>query len=66
MGPLITSFWTLCDPSHGFQSQNGSLTCLHAVNLRVKSGVTLTFSTNRSVNCISEDTAGFPDIPHGF
>ena len=28
----------LCDPPHGFQSQSGSVTCLHAVNLRVKSG----------------------------
>ena len=42
VGTLITSFCTLCDPLHGFQSQSGSLTCtltcLHAVNLRVKSG----------------------------
>ena len=61
---LIISFWTSCDLPHGFQSQNGSLTCtptcLHAVNLRIKSGTTLAFSTNRSVNCISKYTAGLP------
>ena len=64
MGPLIALFWTLRDPPHGFQSQGGSLactlTCLYAVNLRVTSGATAAFSTNRGVHCISMCTAGPP------
>ena len=55
-------FWTLCDPPHGFQSQGGSLictlTCLHVMNLRVTSGATPAFSTNRGVHCVSLCTAG--------
>ena len=55
-GHWLPLFWTLCDPSHEFHSQGGSLTCtltwLHAVNLRVQSGATPAFSTNRSVNCV--------------
>ena len=50
-------FWTLCDPSHGFQSQGGSLACmltfLCMVKLRVTSCATPAFSTNRGVHCIS-------------
>ena len=57
-------FWTSCDPPHGFQSQGGSLTCtltrLPAVNLRVMSGATPAFSTNRGVHCTSVYTAGMP------
>ena len=53
--PLISPILDLCDPSHGFQSQDGSLictiTCLCAVNLGVMSGATPTFSTNRGVLC---------------
>ena len=57
-------FWTLCDPHHGFQGQGGflacTLTCLHAVNLRVTSGATSAFSTHRGVHCISMYTTGLP------
>ena len=49
-GHWLPLFWTSCDPLHGFQSQDGSLTCsltcLHVVNLRVMSGATPVFSTN--------------------
>ena len=52
--PLV---WPLCNPPHRFQSQSGSLTCtctcMHMVNLRVMSGATCAFSTNRGVHCIS-------------
>ena len=37
-----------------------TLTSLHAVNLRVMSGATTVFSTNRGVHCISVYTAGPP------
>ena len=61
-------FWTLCDPLHGFRRQDGSfactLTCFHAVDLRVTSGAT-PFSTNRSVNCkVCTQQACPLDIPH--
>ena len=46
MGLCLPLFWTLCDPPHGFQSQGGSLICLHVMNLRVTSGATPDFSTN--------------------
>ena len=50
-------FWTSCVLPHGFQIQSGylacTLSCLHAVILKVTSGVTPAFSTNRSVHCIS-------------
>ena len=63
-GHWLTLFWTSCDPPHGFQSQGGSLTCtltcLHVVSLRVMSGATPAFSTNRSVHCTSVYTAGPP------
>ena len=65
VGPLIA---TILDfhviPPMGFQSQGGSLTCilnyLHMVNLRVTSGATSAFSTNRGVHNISMYTAGSP------
>ena len=54
-------FWTLCVLPHGFQIQSGylacTLSCLHAVILKVTSGVTPAFSTNRGVHCISVYTA---------
>ena len=63
-GHCLPLFWTSCDPPHGFQSQGGSLTCtitcLCVVNLRVTSGATPAFSTNRGVHCISVYTAGPP------
>ena len=37
----------LCDPPHGFQSQSGSVTCLYAVNLRVKSGAMVSTWTGK-------------------
>ena len=54
-------FWTSCVLPHGFQIQSGylacTLSCLHAVILKVTTGVTPAFSTNRSVHCISVYTA---------
>ena len=54
-------FWTLRVLPHGFQIQSGYLTCtlscLHAVILKVTSGATPAFSTNRGVHCISVYTA---------
>ena len=54
-------FWTLCVLPHGFQIQSGYLTCtlscLHAVILKVTTGATPAFSTNRGVHCISMYTA---------
>ena len=50
-------FWTSCVLPHGFQSQSGylarTLSCLRAVILKVTSGATPAFSTNRGVHCIS-------------
>ena len=50
-------FWTSCVLPHGFQIQSGylacTLSCLHAVILKVTSGVTPAFSTYRGVHCIS-------------
>ena len=50
-----------CVLPHGFQSQSGYLTCtrscLCAVILKVTTGATLAFSTNRDVHCISMYTA---------
>ena len=49
---------------YGFQIQSGylacTLSCLHAVILKVTSGVTPAFSTNRGVHCISVYTAWRP------
>ena len=63
-GHWFPLFLTSCNPSHGFQSQGGSLTCtltcLCTVNLRVTSGATPAFSTNRGVHCISMCTASPP------
>ena len=57
-------FWTLCVLPHGFQIQSGylacTLSCLHAVTLKVTSGTTPAFSTNRGVHCISMHTAWQP------
>ena len=57
-------FWTSCVLPHGFQIQSGYLACtlsyLHAVILKVTSGVTPAFSTNRGVHCISVYTAWQP------
>ena len=57
-------FWTLCVLPHGFQIQSGylacTLSCLHAVILKVTSGATPAFSTNRGVHCISMYTAWQP------
>ena len=64
MGPLIAPILDFVWPSRVCQSQGGCLTCthtcLHAVNLRVTSGATPAFSTNRGVHCISMYTAGPP------
>ena len=61
-------FWTSCVLPHGFQSQSGSLTCtlscLHAVILKVTNGVTPAFSTNRSVHCIKCTRHGWPGSSH--
>ena len=50
-------FWTLCVLPHGFQIQSEyiacTLSCLCAVILKVTTGVTPVFSTNRGVHCIS-------------
>ena len=50
-------FWTSCVLPYGFQIQSGylacTLPCLHAVILKVTSGATPTFSTNRGEHCIS-------------
>ena len=63
-GHWLPLCWTLCHPSHGFQSQDGSfpctLTCLRVVNLRATSGATPAFSTSRGVHCISVCSAGPP------
>ena len=60
----LPQFCTLCDPPHGFQSQGGSLacilTCLHVVNVRVTSGATPAFSTNRGEHYISSYTTDSP------
>ena len=52
-GHWLPLFWTSCDPPHGFQNQDGSLTCtltcLHTVKLRAMAGATPAFSTNRCV-----------------
>ena len=57
-------FWTSCVLPHGFQSQSGylacTLSCLHAVILKVTTGATPAFSTNRGVHCISVYTAWQP------
>ena len=57
-------FWTSCVLPHGFQIQSGylacTLSCLHAVILKVTSGATPAFSTNRGVHCISMYTAWQP------
>ena len=57
-------FWTSCVLPHGFQIQSGylacTLSCLHAVILKVTSGVTPAFSTNRGVHCINMYTAWQP------
>ena len=57
-------FWTSCVLPHGFQIQSGylacTLSCLHAVILKVTSGVTPAFSTNRGVHCISVYTVWRP------
>ena len=54
MEPLIAP---LCVLPHGFQIQSGylacTLSCLHAVILKVTTGATPAFSTNRGVHCIS-------------
>ena len=54
-------FWTSCVLPHGFQSQSGylarTLSCLCAVILKVTTGATPAFSTNRGVHCISVYTA---------
>ena len=50
-------FWTSCALPHGFQIQSGylacTLSCLRAMILKVTTGVTPAFSTNRGVHCIS-------------
>ena len=57
-------FWTSCVLPHGFQIQSGylacTLSCLHAVILKVTSGATPAFSTNRGVHCISTYMAWQP------
>ena len=57
-------FWTSYVLPHGFQIQSGylacTLSCLHAVILKVMSGVTPAFSTNRGVHCISMYMAWWP------
>ena len=58
MEPLIAPVLDFtCVLPHGFQIQSGylacTLSCLHAVILKVTSGVTPAFSTNRGVHCIS-------------
>ena len=54
-------FWTSCVLPHGFQIQSGylacTLSCLRAVILKVTTGATPAFSTNRGVHCISMYTA---------
>ena len=68
-GHWLPLFWTSCDPPIGFQKQDGSLacmlTCLHVLNLRVMSGATPAFFTNRGVHCISMYTAGLPHASSG-
>ena len=53
---------------HGFQSQRGSLactlSCLCAVILKVTTGATPAFSTNRSVHCIKCTWHGWPGSSH--
>ena len=57
-------FWTSCVLPHGFQIQSGylacTLSCLHDVILKVTSGVTPAFSTNRGVHCKSVYMAWWP------
>ena len=61
-------FWTLCVLPHGFQSQSGSLactlSCLRAVILKITTGATPAFSTNRSVHCIKCIWHGWPGSSH--
>ena len=71
MGPLIAPILDFVRPSPwGFSSQGGSLpftlTCLCTVNLKVMSGATPTFSTNRDEHCISVYITDPPSrtIPH--
>ena len=62
--PLIAPVLDFVCPSSWFQIQSGSLTCtlscLCAVILKVMSGVTPAFSTNRGVHCISVYAAWQP------
>ena len=56
--PWLLLFWTLCVLPHGFQIRSGylaacTLSCLCAVILKVTTGATPAFSTNRGVRCIS-------------
>ena len=54
-------FWISCVLPHGFQIQSGylacTLSCLHAMILKVTTGVTPAFSTNSGVHCINMYTA---------
>ena len=63
-GPFCGATDCSCVLPHGFQIQSGylacTLSCLHAVILKVTSGVTPAFSTNRGVHCISVYTAWQP------
>ena len=61
MEPLIAPVLDFVCPLHGFQIQSGylacTLSCLRAVILKVTTGATPAFSTNRGVHCISVYTA---------
>ena len=67
-GHWLLLFWTSCVLPHGFQIQSGSLTCtlscLCAVILKVTTGATPAFSTNRSVHCIKCIQHGWPGSSH--
>ena len=57
MEPLIAPVLDSCVLPHGFQIQSEylacTLSCLHAVILKVTTGATSAFSTNMGVHCIS-------------
>ena len=63
-GATACPYFGLCVTLLMEASQDGSLTCtltcLHAVNLRVTSGTTSAFSTNTGAHCTSMYTADSP------
>ena len=64
--PGLLLFWTSCVLPRGFQIQSGSLactlSCLHAVIVKVTSEATPAFFTNRGIHCLSMYTTCQPSL----